>query len=471
MKIAVFSMTPLFENQIMGGSQQVLKDITIHLGDLGHDVTIYSTKRWDTRLSFKWHKKVTISPVFDFKQPYPDPYATKPYSIASAISDLGMLIANSERLYLHDSAFPFPYVYKNIPTVGSLPDVVYSETLIGSFTFSGNNLIVPSEHTREVYLSTVGRFFPELADRLSVIHNGFDFDLFKNSKFNKLYRFIPKQVFQHEYVILHPHRPEPSKGLDITINVVERLVGQGFKNLITLVPLWIETDNNIDLQTYYLSMRKIIHDKGLDEHFYFHPWLDRNLMPEYFSAGSVMFSFGSYVETFGNAVYEAIGCGTPVVVANRGPHRITLPNKFADKVEPDNIRNIALKVSRILREHRHFNKNQLSEFKSQFSIERMVDSYADKIIHAQVASPMRYIPEAIHSDTLLTLAPWIINVNHRLINEFNVDEKFYTDFPKLVAVINRGATVSQILTQSKNLSMETIQSCIKNGWIVPHNTQ
>ena len=311
MKIAVFSMTPLFENQIMGGSQQVLKDITTHLGDLGHDVIIYATKRWDIKVPFKWHKKVTIYPVFNFKQPYPDPYATKPYFIASAISDLGTLIANSERLYLHDSAFPFPYVYRNIPTVGSLPDVVYSETLLGSFTFGGNNLIVPSEHTREVYLGTVGRFFPELADRLSVVHNGFDFNLFKNSKLNKLYRFIPKKVFDHEYVILHPHRPEPSKGLDVTINVVERLVSQGFKNLITLVPLWIETDNNKDLQTYYLSMKKIIHDKGLDEHFYFHPWLDRSMMPEYFSAGSVMFSFGSYVETFGNAVYEAIGCGTP----------------------------------------------------------------------------------------------------------------------------------------------------------------
>ncbi len=303
------------------------------------------------------------------------------------------------------------------------------------------------------------------------MHNGFDFNLFKNSKLNKLYRSIPKKVLTHECVILHPHRPEPSKGLDITINVVERLVDQGFKDLITLVPLWIETDNNKDLQTYYLSMRKIIHDKGLDEYFYFHPWLDRNLMPEYFSAGSVMFSFGSYVETFGNAVYEAIGCGTPVVVANRGPHRTTLPGQFADKVEPHDIQNIVSKVICILKEHRHFSNKQLSEYKNQFSIQRMVDDYTDKILHAEVASPMKYIPEAISSDTVLTLAPWIITVDGALINEFNVEEKFNQSFTEMVTAIEGGMTVNKVLARLQPLSMEIIQSYIRNGWIVPHNSR
>lgn len=469
MRIAIFSMTPLFENQVMGGSQQILEDVACHLGSLGHRITIYSTKRWDSITSFKWHPNVLVKPIFDFKQPYPNPYATKPYSIAAAINDLRNLITSSDRLYIHDSAFLFPYVYKDIPTVGSLPDVVYSETLLGSFTFAGCSLIVPSEHTRDVYLNTLGRFFPELRNRLSVIHNGFDFSLFKRTKLSNIFKYIPEDIFQHEFVILHPHRPEPSKGLDVTIQIVENLVkNHGIDNLITLIPLWIETEKNKNLQGYYRSMQKIIRSRNLEKYFYFHPWLPREVMPQYFSQGSVMFSFGTYVETFGNAVYEAIGCGTPVVVSNRGPHRTTLPDQFAEKVEPNDVNDISSKVEKILHQGLHFSNLQLDAFRKEFSIERMVNEYSRKILYATIKSPMKYVSESLTKATLLTLPSWIVRIgSDHIINEFNTEQHLDIALVSAVDSLQKHFTVEELESCIQGLTFDAVRRYMRNGWLVP----
>ncbi|MEZ4516571.1 MAG: hypothetical protein R3C44_06940 [Chloroflexota bacterium] len=92
---------------------------------------------------------------------------------------MGEALASADRFYMHDGEFLFPYTYRHIPTVISLRDSVYPETQLGAFLFQGDRLITISEHSRNYYLETVGCFFPGLAERMTVIRNGLDWDLFR----------------------------------------------------------------------------------------------------------------------------------------------------------------------------------------------------------------------------------------------------------------------------------------------------
>ena len=56
-------------------------------------------------------------------------------------------------------------------------------------------------------------------------------------------------------------------------------------------------------------------------------------MPEYYSLGGVTLALGHFVESFGNTVYESLGCGTPAIVARISSHRELLPESLVDKVD------------------------------------------------------------------------------------------------------------------------------------------
>ncbi|PJF33562.1 MAG: hypothetical protein CUN57_01830, partial [Phototrophicales bacterium] len=94
--ITVFSMTPLFPDFAMGGGQKQLKKVALHLGELGHKLTILSTRRDGSMTPFQWHENVEIQPILRFKQPYPEPYFTPLYHIANAIRDVGQAIEEAD---------------------------------------------------------------------------------------------------------------------------------------------------------------------------------------------------------------------------------------------------------------------------------------------------------------------------------------------------------------------------------------
>ena len=57
-RIAVFSMSPLFPDFAIGGGQVQLKKVALHLGELGHGVTILSTRHEASTTPFSWHENV-----------------------------------------------------------------------------------------------------------------------------------------------------------------------------------------------------------------------------------------------------------------------------------------------------------------------------------------------------------------------------------------------------------------------------
>ena len=421
-KIAVFSMTPLFPELALGGAQKQLKKVALHLGELGHHVTILCTRRQDTRRAFKWHDNVEVLPVLRFKQPYPEPYFTPLYHIANAMRAVAAAIAEADVHYSHDGGLIFPYVYQDKPTVISLRSILFAETLQSALLFQGDEWILPSEHTRASYEAVVGQFAPAVGQRMHAVHNGFDWRHFRYTKPEAIFQVIPPEVAEHP-VMLFPHRPESSKGIDDVIRVAALLKrNYGWDDLRVLAPLWLDADSEPSQRDYYARLRRKISEAGLDDVFVFHDWIGDRLIAEYYSLADVTLCIGSYVETFGNTPFESLGCGTLPILSRVGPYRDLLPDEHIARVDYGDTEATAAIAHEILTERRRTSPATLRYLRSHFSRADMVAAYADIILNARKRPPLDYRLPRHTDDTLYRLAPWCyISPERGIYHDFRAD--------------------------------------------------
>ena len=405
-RIAVFSMTPLFADFTMGGGQNQLKKVALHLGELGHQLTILSTRREGSTHPFHWHENVRIKPILRFKQPYPEPYFTPLYHIANAMREVGNAIAEADIHYSHDGGLIFPYVYQDKPTVISLRSIIYPETLQSALLFQGDEWILPSEHTRASYLAVVSQFSPTVGDRMHAIHNGFDWEKFRYTPPDAIFELLPRDLVDHP-VMLFPHRPELSKGIYEVLQVAQKLVRDyGWSELRVLAPRWLDAESDTGIRQYYSNLRSAIAAAGLAENFIFHDWISEALIAEYYSLADVTMCIGSCVETFGNTPFESLGCGTPAILSRVATYRDLLPDEHVERVDFADIDAAAARAHVILKEKRRTSAATLEYLKSEFSEARMVGRYADVILNAQKRRQLPYRIPRRNSETRFRLAPW-----------------------------------------------------------------
>lgn len=458
MRIVMFSMTPLFRDRSMGGAQKQLKKIALHLAEQGHDVTILCTQRSDAMQAFRWHERLEVVPIYRFKQPFPEPYATPAYNIAGAIQDTGEYLARADRFYSHDGGLIFPYIYQDIPAVISLRSILFSETLQSGFLFQGDALILPSEHTAAGYIHTVGRFFPEFASRVHVIHNGLDWDVYRPAPYDQLAQRLGVDP-EKQKILLYPHRPEEPKGIRRVIRVVEMLVYRyGLQNLRVLVPRWIDTGLSAEVAAYYRQLEADIRDAALYEQFIFHDWISDDDMPAYFSLGHVTVALGNYVETFGNTPYESLACGTPVVAARVGPYRGMLPEEHVDLVDYGDDAVAAERIAIILSEHREISENTMRWLHTNFSQADMVAAYADVILNASKLGPMPYLHRALN-DASFVLAPWCVVQENSIYHDFRGDYSNQPELATRLAVNPDGLKMSD--------GVDLVLNAYRDGYLVP----
>jgi len=466
MRIVAFSINPLFVDKVMGGAPKHLQHIAIHLGTLGHDVTVLCTRPPDSDgQPFKWHPKVEVRPILPFHMPFPQPYAISAHEMALILQDVGDTLATADRFYMHDGELLFPFAYAHIPTVVSLRDNVYPETLLGGYLFSAHKMILISDYSRRFVQATIGRFFPDLATRIQVIPNGLDWSRFKPTPASEILKIIPFDPTQYT-VVVHPHRPEESKGILQTIAVVDSLVNHyGHKDLRVLIPRWMATQNTPDLLDFYHRMQAAIHAHGLTEHIVFHEWIPQPLMPEYYSLGAVTLALGHFAESFGNAVYESLGCGTPTIAARITTHRELLPDSLLDKVDFDDAEEAARLADVIIRENRRTSPETLAYLNEYYGMERQLAAYADAILSAEVAQPLSYRHPTRDSNTPHILAPWCYIAKRGVYHDFRAD---YTDMGGLMTLLSENpGGVSQAQAAQAGVSGEEFEHRYREGFIVP----
>lgn len=466
MHIVAFSINPLFAGAVMGGAPKHLQNIVIHLGTLGHTVTVLCTRAPQSDgQPFRWHPNVEVRPILPYHMPFPQPYAISAHEMALILQDMGDALATADRFYMHDGEFLFPFAYAHIPTVVSLRDNVYPETLLGGYLFSAHKMILISDYSRRFVQATMGRFFPGLADRIQVIPNGLDWSRFKPIPAGDILKYIPFDPAQHT-VVVHPHRPEESKGILQTIAVADQLVHRyGHTNLRVLIPRWMETQNTPDLLDFYQRMQHAITSRGLTDHIVFHEWIPQPLMPEYYSLGAVTLALGHFAESFGNAVYESLGCGTPTVAARITTHRELLPDHLLDKVDFDDADEAARRADAIIRAHRRTSPETLDYLQTHYGIERQLNAYAEAILSAEVVPPLTYRHPTRDADTPHILAPWCYLAQRGVYHDFRAD---YTDLGGLMPLLRDHPTgVSQAQAEKAGVPADEFERRYREGFIVP----
>ncbi len=466
MRIVMFSINPLFPNKVMGGAPKHLQNIAIHMGQLGHSVKVLCTQPAKNSQPFHWQENVEVLPILPFKQPFPMPYAVPAYDLASAIQIVGEYLSRADRFYMHDGEFLFPYVYAHVPTVISLRDNVYPETLTGSFLFNGDRLILISNYSRAYFESTVGRFFPELTERIDVIPNGVDWDKFKPTQPNEIIGILGVDGLVDRPVVLHPHRPEESKGIRQTIAVIDLLVNQyGFADLIALAPKWLEMQLTAELREFYDDIFREIHERGLGKNFVFHGWVPQELMPQYYSLGNVTLSLGHFPESFGNAVYESLGCGTPSIAARISTHRELLPDNLLDKVDYGDIDRAAQIAARIITDKERTRPEVLAFLRENYSIETQLNAYASVILKAKLQTPMQYQHQVIDASTCYKLSPWCYVSSRGIYHDYHANYLQDKRLLSLVKTLPDGFNSSQAL--EAGMSAEDVNCFYRDGYVIP----
>jgi glycosyltransferase involved in cell wall biosynthesis len=469
MRIVMFSITPLFPDFDMGGAQKHLRRIALHLAEAGHTVTLLCTRRADTRTPFEWHANARVLPILPFKQPFPSPYDTGAHNLAAVIQAMAEHLAGADVFYMHDGELLFPFLYQHMPTVISLRDNVYPETMQGMFHFSAHRLIVISEYARRFVLDTAGRFYPELPERLTVIPNSLDMARYAPASPMPALELArsgdPALDPDQHAILLHPHRPEESKGLFEAFAVLHRLVHtHGVEHARLLVPRWLNVEHDPGVTAFYARAEAHLDALGLRGHVVFHPWVPVDLLPSYYSLGRVTLALGHFVETFGNVPYESLACGTPAIAARISTHRELLPDSLIDKVDYGDHDAAAAVAARIIRMNERTRPETLEALRARFDPRRQLDAYAATITGAQAAHPMRFRAVPI-AESRFRLPVWCYRAARGVYHDFHAD---YRDEAALLALVDAhpgGFTLAD--AAAAGVDAEQVMAWLDAGYVTP----
>lgn len=467
MRVVMFSINPLFPDAVMGGAPKHLRNIAVHMGQRGHDVTVLCTRAEGSTEPFRWHEKVEVRPQLRFHQPFPQPYAVPAYDLANALQDVGDVLQEADCFYMHDGEFLFPYSYKDVPTIISLRDNVYPETILGGFLFQAHKLVLISEASRGYYVNTVGRFFPGFEERVVIIDNGLDWETFKPTPPKSIYDYVDVPRHTQRPILLHPHRPEPAKGIMQTLSVAAKLVHtHGFDDLLVLAPRWHTAQASTELREFYAAIEREITELRLQDHVILHGWIPQELMPEYYSLGTATLSLGSFVESFGNAVYESMGCGTPSVAARVSTHRDLVPDDLLFKVDYGDSDRAAQIVANLLRDGWPQRAAARAYLQTHYSIDRQLNAYAEVIENAEVAEPLIYRHPTMGVTTRYRLAPWCyISPERGIYHDY---EAAYLNHAGLLRLVAENAAAGfTVQDAAPALTPADVDELYRRGFLIP----
>ncbi len=457
MKIVMFSINPIFPEMVTGGASKHLYHIAQYLGEQGHKVEVLCARAEGNRATFKWEENVTVYPVLPFHLPFPQPYAISGGDLALIVDRLAEHLRSADRFYIHDGEFLLPDLYANIPTIISFRDNIYPESVLGSFIGQADDILCVSEFSAAVIAATAGRFYPGLADRIHQINNGIDLSIFKPVDSIPLAQRLGLDPAT-ETILLHPHRPEPGKGLPETIRVADQLVHQyGVHNLKILVPEWIGSMVSSGEANFHSEMLALMDELRVRDHFQFIPWVSQMEMPALYSLGQATLCLGNIVEAFGNVAYESLACGTPSIVAKVGVHRTLLPETMIDKVAFGHTKAAAEKTFAVIRKKQQVPHRTIKYLRIHLDFEQQIRTYAEVITSATKRPPLVFLHSQLSQDQKFVLAPWCYFEGDQLYHDFH---SRYSPAGQLVDLTKDGKAFTA--SEARRLG---VTDAVWEGWI------
>lgn len=466
MNIVILSIGPIFKEHVHGGSQKILREVAAYLGQAGHRVTILCTARKDNHKLFYLNPNVLVSPTLKFKETYPEPYYTAPYNLANIIVDIRRAVEGADVLYLHDGELIYHFLYKDIPTVVSLRDFVYPDTLAGGLSFQRDLLVLNSEYVAGCVTDAFSAFRPGVAERIRLIPNGIDLDHFRPQATDQIRKII--NLPDGAIPIIYPHRPDPRKGIYEAVEAVaglRRRLGSSGDQVRLLIPIWMDGKVALDskhvYQTIYEEVKTRAANLGISDLIIFHPWISYDLMPQYYSLGRATLCLGNFVEACSNVSLEATACGSPCIVARVASHRHLLPEKFAMKVRhrDSDAAGEALQAA----VENTFDTDAARDFiASKYSYVRMLAGYEEALTGTGILPPLQEdYATSLSGDQVLKLPTWCDYRDGRCYNDYQYG---YDDDPNLLSLLKRDilpSRVSDIIAWG--MSLTTLEKLLRSG--------
>ncbi len=444
MRIVVFSLGPIFPALVHGGSQKTLGAVLRHLGDGGHECTVFCTRRTDNSAPFKLHPLVEVHPVLGFKQTYPEPYYTAVYRLRDVITTLRRALDRADVLYVHDGELLFHFLYEDIPAVIALQDFVYPDTLGGAFGFRRDHLVLPSTYLRACVTAIFADFRKLAPSNVSVVPNGFDLDDLRPTEPEPVRRAL--RLRGDELLVLHPHRPDPRKGLTeaiATLSLCKSYLPESAMRRVRLaVPIWMDSAIAPGSSHVYQGLYKDAEEQaaalGMPDLLVLHPWLAPDLMPAYYSLGRATLSIGNFIESFGNVAVESELCGTPAIVSRVGAQRDILPDELVSKIPYGRLDQTAEVLAGHLLSPRQQRADVRDYVSRHYSLRQMVEGYANTITTATRTPAALELPvRANSSSDLLLTPPWC---EYSQAGYYNDYEYGYCRDSRLLDVLSRHST-------------------------------
>jgi len=458
MNILVISIAPIFKDYVHGGSQRVLINIMENLSKK-HKIKTYCTKRPDNYKHFKINDNFEVYPILPFRQFFPFPYMTNPRNLTRIIEIVDKELEWADCLYLHADGYLLKnFLETDIPIIASYHDFVYPITLSSAFIGSFDQAILPSEYIEKCFKYSVGCVYEGVMDRVKTINNGVDSNIFYSDKSQN--ERIKKElgIKEGEKIILFPHRPEISKGIKETLNLLDNLLKSNIRVRL-LFPEYIDCKCDDEIIKDYRLLKNEIIERGLSNNVSFFPWKPYKEMRHLYSLADVTLNIGNFVEAFGLVPFESLLCETPVIATKAGALRYVLPKNMegVEIIEYGDMECLKKNVLKIFRSKTIDFSEVHKYIKSKFNYEEMLEKYTE--VFENITKKPKLQKKQFSKYGTYTLSPWCY-----------ISEKgLYDDYQGHFVDIDKNAL--SILNSKKILERGDIrkgfESLIKQNIIVP----
>ncbi|MBI4219793.1 MAG: glycosyltransferase family 4 protein [Chloroflexi bacterium] len=455
------SVAPVFKGVVHGGSQRALTLVAGALAEAGHRVRIACSERAENSGGFELLDGVTVEPVLRLRGFFPDPYEAPPHQIADTARDLKPLVEWADRIYLHADIFHFrSLVPPGVPLIRSFHDFHYETALVSAFAYGADLTIVPSEYLRRCIRATVGESGLRALEPVEVIPNGIDLGVYRPGGT----RAAPAGVAPRrpgELVLLHPHRPDPRKGIEQSLRVVLALRRQQPRRPVRLlVPRHVDAPSDPGIAAHYADVERLAHEIGVADSVEFHPWFGEPDMPALYRFADATLCLGNFIESFGLTVYESLACGSTVVAARVGALREA--PEFADlyRVEFGDVAGATEAVAEAGRGMRDA-EGARQLIGDRFGMDAMTKAYVAAIQDA-VSRPQRDAAPVVPSS--YGLAPWCHVAGNRIYNDYAYR---HLELPGLASVVVLRASGWDLSTLAKEGVPEAeVQEAVRAGVLI-----
>jgi glycosyltransferase involved in cell wall biosynthesis len=457
-RIAAISVAPIFPNYVIGGSQKILADVTAGLKNLGHDVQIWCTATESHNGDFDVDG-VAVHPELQFRGSFPSTHQVSPVALARSAETLRNAAEWADRVYLHADAVYLRHALEGAEIIRSIHDYVYEEALLSTLSLPADVTIVPSNYLKHCIEATVAFSGKKTIEQVVVISNGVHVP--ETTPVPTLPdRILPRG--EKDLILLFPHRPIPTKGLDEAIRTaVEVQKIEPTRNVRLLIPAYPTNANFDDLAGSTDELMELVSDLGGVDIVEFHSWLSPTEMSGYYASGDVTLCIGSFVESFGLVPIESVANGTPAVCASVGAFR-----QFADidGIIPVPYGQIEASTQAVLSAaggSADLIESGRSQIIHTYSPESMVEGYESVI--SRTLSEARKVELA--ADDQLLLAPWCDIQGQEIYDDYTATRLQY---PHLVSAlkVNLGLVWSDPLLLSASLDAE-VRHAKERGILIP----